>query len=98
MVRAEQAGLPCQGGESDHEDAHEDLRNSLEEDDYAGGGRGVVGRFAGFIQDDPVHVFDGGGVVPKRDQRRQEIEEQGGIQGVNLFPDRVWDPIGAWCG
>ena len=98
LVRVEQAGLPCQGGESENEDVLEDLRNSFAEDDYAEGGRGVVGRFAGFVHDNPVHLFDGGGVVPKHDQWRQEMEEEGGIQGVHLFPDRVLDPIGAWCG
>ena len=41
------------------------FRDDFEEDDDAEGGWGVVGRFAGFVKDDPVRVFEAGGVVPK---------------------------------
>ena len=42
-------------------------------------------------------MFEGGGMVPKGDQRSQEVEEEVGINGIYLFPDRVWYSVEAWC-
>ena len=42
------------GGQSDSHNSFEDLRNCPEEYDDAKGGGGVVGGFAGFVQDDSV--------------------------------------------
>ena len=97
LVRVKQACFPCQGGESDGKDAFEDLGDGFKEDDNAKGGRSVVGRFAGFVEDNPVRVFEAGGVVPKGHQWGQEVEEEAGIEGVHLFPDRVRYSVGAWC-
>ena len=65
LVRVEQANLPCQGGEPDRNDAFKDLRNRFEEDDYSERGRGVLGWLAGFVPNDPVRVFESGGMVAK---------------------------------
>ena len=46
LVWMKQACFPCQGGESDGEDAFEDLGDGFEEDDDTEGSRSVVGGFA----------------------------------------------------
>ena len=81
------ARFPCQGGESDGEDSFEDLGDGFEEDDDTEGGRRVVGRLAGFVEDNPVCVFEAGGMVPEGHQWGQEVEEEVGVKGVYLFPD-----------
>ena len=46
LVWVKQARLPCQGGESNGEDAFQDLGDGFEENDDAERGRSVVGRLA----------------------------------------------------
>ena len=65
LVWVKQARPPCQGGESNGDDAFEDLGDGFEEDDDTEGSRSVVGRFAGFVEDNPVCVFEAGGMVSK---------------------------------
>ena len=65
LVWVEKAGLSCQSGESDGKDAFKDFRNGLKKDNNEEGGRGVIGWFSGFIQDNSVRMFERGGVVPK---------------------------------
>ena len=60
--------MPRQRGEPDGEDAFEDFWNGFEEDDNPEGGRGVIRRLPGLVEDDPIRVFDCGRVVPKGDQ------------------------------
>ena len=98
LVRVTQACLSCQGGEPDCENALNDFGDSFEEDNDAEGGRGVVARFAGFVEDNSICVFESGGMVSKGDQGSQEVQEEVGVDGVQPFPDRVWHPIGARCG
>ena len=67
LVRVEEAGLSRKGGELDCEDTFEDLQYGLEQDDYSEGCRCVVRWLAGFVKDNPIAVFEGGGVVPEDD-------------------------------
>ena len=97
LVGVEQAILSCEGGESDCEDALEDLRDSFEEDYYPEGGWCVVGWLSRFVQDDPISVFEGGQVVPEGHKWGQVAEEEVWVDGVYLFPNRVWDPVRARC-
>ena len=60
--------MPHQRGKPDGEDAFEDFRDSFEEDNDPEGGRGVVRRLPGLVEDNPIRVFECGGVVPKGDQ------------------------------
>ena len=87
LVWVKQARLPCQRGEPDGQDGFKDLRDGFEEDDNAEGSRGVIGRLAGFVKDDPIGVFERGGVVPKGDQWSQEVEEEAGVDSVYFLPD-----------
>ena len=47
----------CDGGQSDCHHSFKDLRDCFEEDDDAKVGGGVVGGFAGFVQDHSVGGF-----------------------------------------
>ena len=63
-----EAGLPCQGDEPNSKDALKDFCDGFEKNNNAEGGQGVVGRLAGFVKDNPVCVFESGGMVPEGDQ------------------------------
>ena len=68
MVWVKQARLSRKGCEPYGEDALKDHRDSLEENDDAEGGWGVIGRFARLVKDNSVCVFETGGVVPNGNQ------------------------------
>ena len=84
LVWVKQARIPCQGGESNGEDAFEDLGYGFDKDDDTEGGRSVVGRLAGFVEDNPACVFEAGGMVPEGHQWGLEVEEDAGVKGVHL--------------
>ena len=89
--------MPCERGEPDDKDAFKDFRDGFEEDDDPQGGRSVVRWLPGLVKDNPIRVFERGGVVPKGDQRGQEVREEVRVGGIYPLPDRVRHPVGAWC-
>ena len=96
LVGVEQACMSCQSGEPDGEDAFEDLRDGFEENNDAERSQGVVGWLARLVQHDPVCMFESGGVVPKGGQGGEEVQEETGVDGVYLLPDRVQYPVRGW--
>ena len=55
--------MPGQEGETGSDDPFQYLGKSFEYDNNHKGGRGIIGRFAGFIQHNAVCFLQGGGVV-----------------------------------
>ena len=49
-------------------DPFKDFRDGLEENDDSEGGGAIVRRLSGLVKDNPIRVFECGGVVPKGDQ------------------------------
>ena len=81
--------------QSDRHKSIVDFCNGFEEDDDAGGGRGVLGCLAGLVQDHPIGGFKRGGVVCNSHQGGEKFKYDRGIDEVDLLPHGVGDPVRA---
>jgi len=79
---------------SDRQHPFKDFQDGFNEDNDAKGGGGGVGGLAGLVQDYPVGVFQGLGMVAESHQWGEDFEHDCGVDEGNLFPHGVWDPIG----
>jgi len=63
LVAVKETGMSGDGREPRGNNSLKNLRDGLEEDDNAKGEGGIIGGFAGFVEDNAVGFFHGGGVV-----------------------------------
>jgi len=90
-----EAGEPGDGGEAGGDYPFQDLGDSLEEDNDTQGSRRVIRLLARFIEDDPVHFLQGGGMVAKTEEGGEEGHQNAWGDTMYQFPNRIGDTIGS---
>ena len=63
LMRVEKVAGPCEEGEVGGGDPFHYFGDGFQKNNDPKGGQRIVGGFAGFIEDDPVGLFERGGVV-----------------------------------